>query len=74
MPEPDPTEPFLPGLGEAVPRLGAVADDRQALRRAPQKQHLPECEWQRAPLPESIRALVLDDQRLRNDICWFAFS
>ncbi len=32
-----------------------------------------ECRWQRAQLPEAIRALVLDDQRLRNELCWFAF-
>ena len=25
-----------------------------------------ECEWQRAQLPDEIRELVLDDQRLRN--------
>jgi hypothetical protein len=24
-------------------------------------------------LPEAIRELVLDDQRLRNDICWSMF-
>ncbi len=29
-----------------------------------------ECQWQRDQLPEAIRALVLDDQGLRNDICW----
>src|SRR5690348_11027826 len=29
-----------------------------------------ECRWQRDQLPEAIRDLVLDDQRLRNDICW----
>src|SRR5215210_8456974 len=29
-----------------------------------------ECQWQRDQLPEAIRQLVLDDQRLRNDICW----
>jgi hypothetical protein len=29
-----------------------------------------ECRWQRDQLPEAIRELVLDDQRLRNDICW----
>jgi hypothetical protein len=29
--------------------------------------------WQRDQLPEAIRALVLDDQRLRNDICWSVF-
>jgi hypothetical protein len=33
-----------------------------------------ECEWQRAQLPDAIRALVLDDQKLRNEICWFVFS
>ena len=33
-----------------------------------------ECGWQRAQLPEAIRALVLDDQRLRNDICWSVFD
>ncbi|MET9853329.1 putative immunity protein [Streptomyces sp. NPDC006450] len=33
-----------------------------------------ECRWQREQLPEAIRELVLDDQRLRNDICWSAFD
>ena len=33
-----------------------------------------ECRWQRAQLPDEIRALVLDDERLRNDLCWFAFD
>ena len=33
-----------------------------------------ECLWQRAQLPDPIRALVLDDQRLRNEICWSAFD
>jgi hypothetical protein len=32
-----------------------------------------ECQWQRAQLPAAIRELVLDDQRLRNELCWFAF-
>jgi hypothetical protein len=32
-----------------------------------------ECRWQRVQLPEAIRELVLDDQRLRNDICWSVF-
>src|SRR5436305_9727247 len=27
-----------------------------------------ECRWQREQLPDAIRELVLDDQRLRNDI------
>jgi hypothetical protein len=33
-----------------------------------------ECRWQREQLPEAIRGLVLDDQRLRNDICWSVFD
>ena len=33
-----------------------------------------ECRWQRAQLPAEIRELVLDDQRLRNDICWSVFD
>ena len=33
-----------------------------------------ECQWQRAQLPDEIRELVLDDERLRNELCWFAFD
>jgi hypothetical protein len=33
-----------------------------------------ECQWQRDQLPEPIRELVIDDQRLRNDICWSVFD
>lgn len=33
-----------------------------------------ECRWQREQLPEAIRELVLDDQRLRNEICWSVFN
>jgi len=33
-----------------------------------------ECAWQRAQLPSQIRDLVLDDQKLRNEICWFVFD
>ncbi|WP_095757617.1 putative immunity protein [Streptomyces xinghaiensis] len=33
-----------------------------------------ECQWQRDQLPEPVRELVLDDQRLRNDICWSVFD
>ena len=29
-----------------------------------------ECQWQRAQLPQEIRELALDDQRLRNELCW----
>ena len=33
-----------------------------------------ECEWQRAQLPSEIQDLVFDDQKLRNEICWFVFN
>jgi hypothetical protein len=33
-----------------------------------------ECQWQRDQLPEAVRELVLDDQRLRNDLCWSVFD
>jgi Imm-5 like putative immunity protein len=45
----------------------ATADEREAAGRS-------ECQWQRAQLPDEIRDLVLDDQRLRNELCWFAFD
>lgn len=32
-----------------------------------------ECRWQRKRLPPGIRELVLDDQRLRNELCWNVF-
>jgi hypothetical protein len=35
---------------------------------------LAERDWQRAQLPEKIRELVLDDQRLRSPICWNVFD
>jgi hypothetical protein len=48
-------------------RAAAPADEGDAAARR-------ECRWQRDRLPEAIRALVLDDQRLRNDICWSVFD
>lgn len=33
-----------------------------------------ECQWQRSQLPAEIRELVLDDERRRNELCWFAFD
>ena len=33
-----------------------------------------ECWWQRDQLPEAIRELVLDDQRVRHDLCWSVFA
>ena len=33
-----------------------------------------ECLWQHEQLPDAIRELVLDDQVLRNAICWSVFT
>lgn len=32
-----------------------------------------ECAWQRDQLPAAIRELALDDQRIRNHLCWNVF-
>ncbi len=63
----------------AAHELGAAAYAIRAARAAaPEDQRLEagrlECRWQRAQLPIEIRDLVLDDQRLRNKYCWFAFD
>ncbi|MBK9925822.1 MAG: hypothetical protein IPP66_11075 [Anaerolineales bacterium] len=48
-------------------RAATVEDERDKAGRL-------ECQWQREQLPDAIRDLVLDDQRLRNEICWFVFD
>jgi hypothetical protein len=48
-------------------QAAATEDGRAEAGRA-------ECQWQRAQLPQEIRDLVLDDQRLRNELCWFVFD
>jgi hypothetical protein len=48
-------------------RAAAPAGEEQAAGRR-------ECQWQRDQLPPSVRELVLDDQRLRNDLCWSVFE
>jgi hypothetical protein len=62
----------------AAHELGAAAYAIKAARAAaPGDQERAgrlECEWQRSQLPDAIRDLVLDDQRLRNDICWSVFE
>ena len=63
----------------AAHELGAAAYAIRAARAAaPKEEWLEagrrECQWQRAQLPDDIRALVLDDQRLRNEYCWFVFD
>jgi len=63
----------------AAHELGAAAYAIKAARAAVPKEESQdagrrECQWQRDQLPEAIRDLVLDDQRLRNEICWFVFD
>jgi hypothetical protein len=61
----------------AAHELGAAAYAIRAARAAsPEREDAGrlECDWQRARLPDQIRELVLDDQRLRNELCWFAFD
>lgn len=63
----------------AAHELGAAAYAIKAVRAAAPRGEGEsagriECRWQRGQLPEAIRALVLDDQRKRNAICWWAFD
>ena len=53
----------------AIRAAGAAADGRgAAAARAAER------EWQRAQLPAAVRELVLEDQELRNGICWNVFT
>lgn len=59
-------------LGAAAYAIRAVMaaspqDKKEMTRRQ-------ECRWQRERLPKRIRDLVIDDMRLRNELCWFVFS
>jgi len=63
----------------AAHELGAAAYAIKAARAAAPKGEgdragRQECRWQRERLPDAIRDLVLDDQRLRNRICWSVFD
>jgi hypothetical protein len=63
----------------AAHELGAAAYAIKAVRAAAPKAEAVEagrreCRWQHEQLPDEIRELVLDDQRLRNDICWSVFD
>jgi len=63
----------------AAHELGAAAYAIKAARAAAPKEDEREAgrherEWQRAQLPDAIRALVLDDQRRRNELCWSVFD
>ncbi len=63
----------------AAHELGAAAYAIKAVRAAATEGEAEsagrrECVWQRQQLPEAICELVLDDQRLRNEICWSVFD
>ena len=63
----------------AAHELGAAAYAIRAVRAAApdvdaEDAGRAECQWQRDRLPGPIRELVLDDQRLRNELCWFVFD
>jgi len=63
----------------AAHELGAAAYAIKAIRAAAPFDEAElagrlECQWQREQLPDAIRDLVLDDQRLRNEICWSVFD
>lgn len=57
--------------------LGAAAYAIKAAQEADQRDveaGRRERDWQRAQLPPRVRALVLEDQARRNDICWRVFE
>jgi hypothetical protein len=64
----------------AAHELGAAAYAIKAVRAAAgpggvaEDAGRAECRWQRVHLPPGIRELVLDDERLRNELCWSVFD
>ena len=63
----------------AAHELGAAAYAIKAVRaaapgRAGESAGRLESRWQHEQLPDAIRELVLEDQRLRNEICWSVFD
>ena len=63
----------------AAHELGAAAYAIRAVRAAVsgdkiEKAGRLECKWQRKKLPAGIRKLVLDDEKLRNEVCWSVFD
>jgi thymidine phosphorylase len=63
----------------AAHELGAAAYAIKAARAASPESERDEagrreCQWQRVRLPTAVRDLVLDDERLRNELCWFVFA
>lgn len=75
---------YAAGQAACVPHvaahdLGAAAYAIRAARAAaPEEQSMDagrrERQWQRDRLPAPVRDLVLDDQRLRNHLCWSLFD
>jgi hypothetical protein len=59
-------------LGAAAYAIKAVQAAASEDERVEVGRH--ECRWQREQLPAEIRELVLDDQRLRNKVCWSVFD
>ena len=63
----------------AAHELGAAAYAIKAVRatapgREGESAGMLECRWQRDQIPDAVRDLVLEDQRLRNEICWRVFD
>jgi hypothetical protein len=63
----------------AAHELGAAAYAIRAARAAAPEEEREvagrrECQWQRTQLPSEIRELVLDDQRIRNEVYWSLFD
>lgn len=63
----------------AAHELGAAAYAIKAVRAASsgsegESTGRLECRWQREQLPDAICDLVLEDQRLRNEFCWWVFE
>jgi hypothetical protein len=63
----------------AAHELGAAAYAIKAVRAAApgvegESAGRLECHWQREQLPDALRELVLEDERIRNEICWSVFD
>ncbi len=63
----------------AAHELGAAAYAIKAVRatapgREGESAGMLECRWQRDQIPDAVRQLVLEDERLRNEICWRVFD
>lgn len=60
-------EHYLGAAAYAIKAAVAAHPDDPDARRA-------ERDWQRRQLPDTVRALVFEDQDRRNDICWKVFG